>query len=442
MKLLTPKSMVEKSTIVSLTFDRKDKSLLNALSKDGVIITRSGTGNEIEIQFSVPDGHAFSVQESDMDFDEIRGRTKSVLRCDRKQNENLILKLDLSDERVIESDSIYIYYAGGDEFILMAEPQFNLTNKIYQRRFYNRSDVELSDELRNEIREVNGIDNKGLYSRDKAVRYRNIINMLDEIIGDQATNQLRHEAISAKRDLENSLKEIRVLKNKSHLSKAFQDQVKQIKFQNMMDFIEAHHGKNALSIIESQSIRQATDKLRASDEVIKSAISENDSLEAELEMINDKLSKILCKDELNRFINRDMPPNMRISACGKCGKKPRLNMLELKTKAKKAFEIRCQCGNSERGTKPAITAISKWNIAQGDAELSSIEGLDFSGLSNDEIKSKLREIDRFTHMVARSFTIKSMIEGDRYHKSNNKIKGMNTVLIAINEYAKKVTNKN
>jgi len=441
MQTLKPITMVEKSTIVSLKFDRNDRPALARLSEKGLVITRDKAQANAQVSFSVPDINDFTLSETDMDFEEIRGRTKSLLRCVRAEGENLQLKLSQSEADSLECNEIFLYFAGDDEFILMAESPFKLVNKVYKPSLQLKTDIALSDDLKCEIAEVDAIDNKGVYSRDKIVRYRHIIIKLDELIERTSTNQLRQEAYEAKRVLEDKVRELRVLRKMSHMSKAVQDEVKHIRFNLMAKFIEENHGKQALVSIESEAIRMTASSLKADQELVNSALDSNSELELELNSINERLEAHPYKDELYKFINKPLPPSFRIHNCGKCGSRARLVTIPLDTKAQKAFEVRCKCGSFERGTRPAATAISKWNLAQGTGELADIDGIDFVGLSKNEINTKVKDIERFTNMINRKFALEARTQGDRYHKANNKIKGMNKVLATMNDYAKRLIPK-
>lgn len=437
MSIIDTAAMVEKNTIVALEFNRKDPSTLAALKSSKITITRVDKDNQVVLAFETGAAELFTVAESDLDFEEIRGRTGNLLRTIRQDSEKIILQYEELNT-IMESDSVFFYYAGNDEFIMMSEPHFKVINKVYSPKTYNPTDISISDDLMAEIEDIREIDNKGMYSKHKSVRYRNVIFKLDDIIKGTATNELRNEALNLKKDLEEEIRGIRTLKSKAHLSKAFQDTMRKINFDLMAQFILKHHGKAALSDIESKSIKLSTEELKASDKAISSAMSQTERLQDEIDNIDEVIDKLTHKNELTLFINRALPPKVNISLCSKCGNRPRLNVLTTNTKTGKAHEVRCRCGEFVTGTKIAIDSITKWNLKQGTNTIDNIEGLSFENLSQREVKDKIGEIDKFTHMVARKISLRKQTEGDSYHKKMNKVKGMNNVLMVINGYVKEI----
>lgn len=431
--------MVAKNTIVALSFNRKNEDTLNALKSLPITVVRRDTDQGITLFFETGNNALFSVNETNLDFDQIRGRTGTLLRTQRKDGEKIILQYT-SEDKEMESDELFFYYAGNDEITMMSESHFKVINKVYSASTYNPTDIRLDESLHDEIANINSIDSKGFYSKQKAVRYRHVIFQLDEIIRGKATNELRNEALLIKRDLEAEVQSIRTLKNKMHISKAFQDEVAKIRYELMASFIEKNHGKVTLSKIESNSIKLATDLLKANSDVIGEAISETEKLKTELAIIDRTLDTLRYVNEFTKFINRGLPPKIALMNCAKCGSKPRLNTLVTDTKAGKASEVACKCGHAVKGGRIAVEAITKWNIAQGTKVVDDIDGLNLT-LDLKELKAKVGEMDKFTHMIARRFAIKKQIEGNRYHKSSNKVKGMSNILMVISAYIKETMKK-
>ena len=324
MKLIETASIVDKTTLVALNFNKSSKEFL-AFAQDGkleVVHKRQGDKSSLSFYSSHPE--AFSVSISELDLEEVRGRTQNMVRANRKDNEKIIIELS-GEAHELQQDHLFINQLGPDSFVLWAEAIFEITNKIYSFPSYKRSDIELEHSLNSDINALLNGERPKIYNRQRAMECRMLLLRLDEIIEGESTRQLRNKAIEAKERIQNELERVRLLKSKSNLAKVFSDKVYEEKHKLMEKLIAKELGESALSLIQRTAVENVTQSMHIDEKVVGSLIDVKTEQNDERERVLKTLKNNPHFEELESFIsNTNGSPNLSVESCSQCGKKPRI----------------------------------------------------------------------------------------------------------------------
>jgi|TARA_R110000796_G_scaffold50909_2_gene120177 hypothetical protein len=415
-------------TVIAIKFDRNSNETTSLLRQDvAFTITRRCIADENFFDITTPCEKLFSIENYKGDLDDLRSRTKTFWRTQRKDGEAIVIGVD-SIEATPESDYIFLVYLGGDEFAVFAEPHFKYRNNVKVQYNYCVTSTNLPNEITMEANRLLRLNSNFQYNNISLNRMRKVTYELDDILSMPATKNLHSHAKNLKFQLEQKIKEIRSYKNKNNLSKEFNDAYQANLIEVLKAFVIENHCENTLSKINAEALRLTTDGFKTAP--IGTVMDTLKSQKQEVDEIRLQINDNPCSKDFNDFLDLSVPPRVKISKCLKCNRSATLKVLEGVGVKKKQHEVSCtQCSNKVIGGRVGTEAILIWN--QNNDPLLSVSDynlLGMSGLSNEDAAFKIKQYEKLVQLKSREINLLQKITPGQSKSTFNKVRGMSRVI--------------